>query len=90
MNVKQRPCVFTQMIPPLPNEPPPEGSDSMPTTPELLSPDADYKVAPLAGIEGLELDESSSESVTPDMDSQVLFVKLKEVNDKYCPFMLHY
>ena len=69
------------MVPPLPHEPPPEGSDSMPTTPELLSPDGDYKVAPLAGIEGFELqDESSSESVTPDMDSQVLFVKLKEVN----------
>ena len=67
------------MAPPLPNEPPPDGVDSLPTTPELMSPDADYKVAPLAGIEGLDLEESSSESVTPDMDSQVLFIKLKEV-----------
>ncbi len=70
-----------QLAPPLPHEPPPEGSsggESLPSTPELLSPDSDYKVAPLAGLEE-GLDESSSESVTPDMDSQVLFVKLKEV-----------
>ncbi len=77
------------MAPPLPQEPPPEGStDSLPSTPDLLlSPDAaDYKVAPLAGIEGLDLhDESSSESVTPDMDAQVLFVKLKEVTYLFCP-----
>ncbi|XP_064647076.1 uncharacterized protein LOC135499942 isoform X3 [Lineus longissimus] len=48
--------------PSIPSEPPPED----------LSPEEPPH------IETFELEESSSESVTPDMDPQVLFIKLKE------------
>ena len=43
---------------------------------DLLSPEEPPGVA----VEGVyDLDGSSSEGVTPDMDPQVLFIKLKEV-----------
>ncbi len=77
-----------QPPPPLPEVPPPEGSGSTPETPELLSPDSGdagdlQRAVPPSGLAGLdmqgEVESSGSESVTPDMDSQVLFIKLKEV-----------
>jgi hypothetical protein len=43
------------------------------------SPPEDLSPVEPSHIETFELEESSSESVTPDMDAQVLFIKLKEV-----------
>ena len=82
--------LLLQPPPPLPEEPPPEGSGSTPETPELLSPDSGdvadlQRAVPPSGLAGLDMhgepESSGSESVTPDMDSQVLFIKLKEVGD---------
>ena len=56
----------------------------MPSEPDdIVAPDEDLSPElPPANIEVFELDESSSESVTPDMEPQILFIKLKEAQYK--------
>nr|AUR53639.1 neurabin-1 [Octopus vulgaris] len=51
---------------------------SMPSSELLSSPEETSK----ASIEVFELEESSSESISPDMESQAMFVKLKELQYK--------
>ena len=79
-------------MPPLPQSPPqmeeakgtsgPTTASARPQgswTPDLISPEEESSSA----IETFDLaEDSSSDSITPDMDSQVLFIKLKEVGYK--------
>ena len=72
-------CLFFPQAPPLPASPPPMSPPKSPTEGDLLDDDTpeaeeqDGLVSPTNdAIEVFDLpDESSSEAVTPDMDSQV-------------------
>ena len=52
---------------------------SAPSVDEVSSPDEQSERSEKAVVEVFDLQESSGDDISPDMESQALFVKLKEV-----------
>ena len=52
---------------------------SAPSVDEISSPDEQPERSEKAVVEVFDLQESSGDDISPDMESQALFVKLKEV-----------
>ena len=53
---------------------------SAPSMDEVSSPDEQSERSEKAVVEVFDLQESSGDDISPDMESQALFVKLKEVS----------